>query len=382
MRYAIILILTCVLQVQPKSATANSLLPGPAGWQVHEQGHTRVFTKGKSRLVIGPWKNLNGRTLEVYLKSIENLVPDHVKFVSSRGVKPEGNYGAFTISRNIDMDGKRGTSVLFGCPGQPGYARVIEGSFLNSSLRDILTGGVFGAKACKEEAKGGASESVGAFDNSIPVVVKPRSGLNTNESHFGADIGNISSVWHTGDSDGLGVYWHTYLTFNDGMATYDVDTFMSAGREKSETRNPGKWRPYRIKGDALLLGTSSGGTRQPFFSTRLEPGKNAQTYKGCWTADRSFIPSSTTATRAIFRSETYCFSSNGQYSTDASTVFTTDGMTGSSDRNKNGHYQINGHTITFQASTGESLRAVFGWFQLADDPHPRLVIGRYSYLRE
>lgn len=389
MKYACTLILVCVVNFVAINLAVGNPLPAPRGWE-EQQGDSRVLIKGSSRLEIGPWKSLDGLTLEKYMRSIENLVPSHTKFVSSKGIKPEGNYGAFTITRNIRISGKDGISILFGCPGQPGYARIIEGSFLNSKFGDVLSGGLFGDKVCKKEPKGGASDSVGSFGNTVqtPSVTGSETlsnqsrDVNRSDHNRGNGIKNISSVWHTGDVDGLGVYWRTYLTFNDGMATHDIVTFINEGRARSESENPKKWRPYKVEGDTLLLGTSKGGTREPFLNIQMAPGASGQRYDGCWVADKSFIPSATTVTRAIFRSETYCFSSSGQYSTDASAVFTTDGIASSNKSSDNGLYQIDGHMITLQSTSGESQRSVFGWYQFSNDRYPRLVIGRHSYLRE
>jgi len=367
------------------SAAANPL-PAPRGWQETQLHGSRVLTKGSSRLEIGPWQSLEGQSLEVYLASIAGNVPDHVTFVSSAAVKPEGKNGAFTITRKIRLSGKAGLSILYGCPGQPGFARIMEMSVANTSLGEAVSGGLFADRVCNEESKGGGREELDAL-SSIDQTHTGKSSVTSatikSNDDFDANVGEIPgllSVWHTGDSGALGVSWRTYMAFNDGKLTHDVVTFMEEGRSHSESVNPDRWRSYSVEGDELIITTPSGGTSKPFFSTRTFPGGADQRYDGCWTADTNFIPSPSVFVNAIFSSRTYCFSPNGKYIAGSEATYTIRGNT--KKNASEGTYQIEGHMLTLKATTGEVSRAVFGWYHTSTSSFPTLVIGRNGFTRK
>ena len=174
MKHILRITITFVVNVFVITLAVAAPLPAPKNWQETQTGNSRILTKGTSRLEIGPWQSLGGQSLERYLKSIEHIVPDHTTFVSSKGVKPEGNDGAFYITRAIKLDGKDGNSILFGCPGQPGYARIMEMSVANTNLRDLFSGSLFVDKVCKEESKGGELEAIGTVRNPASIdQIKP-----------------------------------------------------------------------------------------------------------------------------------------------------------------------------------------------------------------
>lgn len=81
----------------------------------------------------------------------------------------------------MNRNNKAATSILYGCPGQPGYARIIEGTFSNTGFAELLSGGLFAEKVCIKEPKGGAAESSGVLPG--PQVLTPQAQTANTETN-------------------------------------------------------------------------------------------------------------------------------------------------------------------------------------------------------
>lgn len=156
-RYIAGLIFTLLLT----TAFANDIVKAPRGWDDNYVGQTRVVSSGNSTVRIEPWKNLQGSSIEQWLTSIEQQDPTNGRVISSAGVKPESVSGAFAVTRKARFDGKKGYSVLYGCPGQSGHARLITLDMRDGGFVDFTKAAKFGENVCKKEPKG-----VGSSDDS------------------------------------------------------------------------------------------------------------------------------------------------------------------------------------------------------------------------
>jgi len=128
----------------------------PEGWieSVTDQG--RILTIGNTVVSIGNWQNLNGVSLLDYLDNIKNSAPDNgTTVVSDEGVKPdEQSDGVFYVIRHIQSNGKPGFSALYGCPGQPGHARIITVTAYDKNYPELLSAGMHIDTVCKTEPRG------------------------------------------------------------------------------------------------------------------------------------------------------------------------------------------------------------------------------------
>ena len=153
------LLLFCATLMLSFSASAQTV-PAPRGWSEDVGDHLRRLTKDSSIIEIWHWESLDGQTLKSVLTQRKKAVPETATFKSAKKVKPESSIkGAFQVTRKITLNNKQGLSVLYGCPGQPGYVRMMRFTFRNSSIRNMLSGGLFLEKVCKQEYKGGAAEA-------------------------------------------------------------------------------------------------------------------------------------------------------------------------------------------------------------------------------
>ena len=152
----------------PFSVSAQTV-PAPRGWSDKLTENLRVLTKDTSIIEIWNWESLQGQTLQSVLEQRKQSVPQSVTFKSAKKVKPESSVkGAFQVTRSVTLGNKNGLSVLYGCPGQPGYARMMRFTFRNSSFGNMLSGGTFLEKACKQAFKGGANEARPSAFQSTP----------------------------------------------------------------------------------------------------------------------------------------------------------------------------------------------------------------------
>jgi len=205
---------------------------------------------------------------------------------------------------------------------------------------------------------------------------------STNPLPASPAIPGLANVWYTGDSGVFGVEWRTYMTFSDRRTSRDFPTIISQGRAVSEQTNPDLWFSYDEQGGSLNVIYDNGNRYNPFFSIKTNPAQTDQRYSGCWESNTSFAPPTFVLETAIFSSKTFCFSSNGVYTTDTNTAFSSinvyeaGGSGGSSDA---GYYRIDGHVITLVTEAGETSQNIIGWYQEKSGDRPKLVIGNNAY---
>ena len=102
------------------SQAVAQTVPAPRGWADTVTGNSRLISKSTTQVEVFNWRDLQGQTIENYLKQIQTIVPAGAVYISSEPIKPADNIpGAFSISRRVEWNGKAGVSMLVGCPGQP-----------------------------------------------------------------------------------------------------------------------------------------------------------------------------------------------------------------------------------------------------------------------
>lgn len=60
-----------------------------------------------------PWQSTGGLSTRDWLAGFETTLPPGVELVSSEGVKKETVPGAFSVVRNVSVDGVKGRSILY-----------------------------------------------------------------------------------------------------------------------------------------------------------------------------------------------------------------------------------------------------------------------------
>jgi len=264
----------------------------------------------------------------------------------------------------------------------------IEG---NTLLVGVYTGGAGSSPTDRittfnqslERAPSPVDTTISDENTPTPIdVVDPNSSANPLPAN--PEIPGLVNVWYTGDTGVFGVEWRTYMTFSDQRASRDFPTVVSQGRALSEQTHPDLWFSYEEQGGGLNVIYDNGNRYNPYFSIKTNPAQIDQRYSGCWESNTSFAPPTFVLETVIFNSKTFCFSSNGVYTTDTSTAFSSISVYeagGSSGSNNAGYYRIDGHVITLVTEAGVASQNVFGWYQENSDDLPKLVIGNNSYDR-
>lgn len=143
--------------------------PAPSGWSDTTDGQVRVVTNGTSRVEIGDWQDLDGQSLDAWLGSMEHNVPADSKLLSSDGVQSERVKGAYSVGRDIERDGKQRFSLLYACPGLDGVGRLITLDVPMFNASELMAGGFFSERVCKNEPKR-AADAVAVSQAEIEVA--------------------------------------------------------------------------------------------------------------------------------------------------------------------------------------------------------------------
>ena len=165
----VVLALTAICSL----ATAQAV-PVPADWKETTTPHSRVLTKEKAQIQIFKWQNLQGLTIDAYLKKLEKTIPADAVYISSDGIKADNSQvqGVFVVSRTVEWNGQEGFSSLMGCPGQPGQVRIISYQDQEQTISSVgraISAGKYMFKICEQKQKKDAIDSTN--DDPISVVV-------------------------------------------------------------------------------------------------------------------------------------------------------------------------------------------------------------------
>lgn len=348
--------------------------PAPSGWTETLTDEGREISKATAKVVIGNWQSLRGQSLQTHMKGLEKMVPDGSQLVSSRGVKPERVDGAYSVTRKINLHGKSGQSVLYGCPGQSGFARVISMTFETSDFGSALTGGMFLEKVCKQEPKGGASDTEASASAPTPQVSRPNARASTVQSspistshgtyNLAAENAKIPSdsrpvkavtileeKW-VGFPATLTYTAEMMMQFPNGYATHCTKWNLI-----SQTPMPESIGGKRCKVTRENIGTESrlnGFT--PGETVDLAFGRiSASGIDGADSSSISFgggdLILSKDGRIAIGKFNAFSVNANGGNS----------GVGGGTRRQVKGRYYLNGHTITIETENGDLFHTFIGW---------------------
>lgn len=146
------------------TARAEEIVKAPKGWDDQQQDELRVVSNGNATVTIHPWQSLQGQNADQWLSDLAQQAPDGGVLISVDKVKPETVAGAYSLMRKARFGKQEGLAVLYSCPGQRGFARLLTLDVRNGSFGDTLKGALFGEKVCKHESKGAAPDSLAASD--------------------------------------------------------------------------------------------------------------------------------------------------------------------------------------------------------------------------
>lgn len=141
------------------SLPAEETVKAPSGWDDDYVGTTRVVTNGNATVHIMPWQDLEGRSVDQWLTELESLDPLNGELVTSGAVKPESVNGAYSVNRKTRVGNSEGYSILYGCLGQTGHARLMMFEVSEGGLFEMLKGGKFVEKVCELEPRGSGSDA-------------------------------------------------------------------------------------------------------------------------------------------------------------------------------------------------------------------------------
>lgn len=370
-----------LVMAAPLPAAAD-LARAPSGWSEATTAEGRVLSKGSSRIVVGHWIDLDGRSLEAHMQILERTVPDNAQFVSSRGVKPERVDGAFAVTRRIKLDGKSGQSVLYGCPGKPGFARVLSLTIESSKFGDAISGGMFLEKACKNEPKGGAEEAapiVLAKTDSPPQAREDRGNIpasaNPATRVSPAPLPPVEKLEGLKELRGVivfgiqagGMFGLTedfIALFEDGTYSSDLPRTFGKSKAISRSKRPKYWGHWRMRSGELELKGTGDSDFDDTSGNWLAPGGDTDhRLSTCYGNITSSSGGDYTSGTTVGLARSWCFYPNGRFTNKASAYGSSSSPSvsmGASNKAR-GRYRIDGNMARFVYDDGHEVIAAFGF---------------------
>jgi len=354
----------------------------PEGWKESTTDRGRTLSKSNAVVTIGNWQDLQGISLKELIDSLQNTALDGATILSADGVKPDKqSEGVFYVTRKIQLDGKSGRSVIYGCPGQPGHARIMTITTYDDSFSEFIEVGTHIDQVCKTEPRGvGIGQGVVASVNKKPAI-------DTQNNLPG--LSDLTGVWHTVTqmvtTNGYQPIRRTYITFDNGYTTSDVDTAFSKGVEASKKENPKRWRKFKIVdgNDLALKKRKSNGFSKFYLSYKTVPAKSGLRLNGCWQAETSFVSTTMGSHGIAFNNKLFCFSSDGSFASKQSATAAAHSSIGGSSStgstSNEGAYRINGHVIELKGAHGMANSNAFGWRMLDGKDDKSFIIGHSIY---
>ena len=363
-------------------------VPPLSGWNISTSDrNTTLLSKGTSSIEVWPWiERRDG--LKNFVKKHQRLLPNGTKLESmGKHVNSEGLY---SIARRIQYRKKHGVSFVTGCING-NFGRLLLLTAYNDSLEDLKTEGRYAQSICKSSPGNVADSERTTKINELTL----RALGFSNESK----LNGLNEVWHVGDFKistlGMTPVWNTYLVFENGFATDDLESSVSLGAANAKNKYPDRWRRYKVVKESathsnILFANSQGGFNRPFVSYQLQPASINEHLDGCWKSKKNIGKeignSDSGTTRTGFNSVTYCFQKNGDFKISSFVTASISGgnssIKGSSVSNSSsgvsGKYNINNHLITLTTESGERGGTVFGW-HLNEEGKQVIVIGNASY---
>ena len=369
----------CSALALPVAADATR---APSGWKEATTDRGRVLSKGTSEIVVGRWASLEGRSLKEHLEDLEKTVPANAEFVSSKGVKSERIDGAYAVTRKIRLNGKSGQSVLYGCPGKPGFGRVLSLTIESAKFGDAISGGMFLEKACKNEPKGGAEESVaGALARVVEAPPETHASTTAPARTATASIPTSAALAPVEKLDGLkelrgvivfgiqagGMFGLTedfIALFEDGSYSSDLARTFGKSKAASRQKKPKYWGQWRMRGGELELKEDGD---EKFDTTRgnwVAPGGDADhRLSKCYGNITSSSGGDYTSGTTVGLARSWCFYPNGRFTNKASAFGSSSNPSASMgvSNKARGRYRIDGNMARFVYDDGHEVVAAFGF---------------------
>lgn len=351
------------------------VVKAPRGWSDLVEGERRVVSNDNTTIVIWPWQDLAGVTLEDWLKGMENTPPPGTQLLSSSGVIRETVPGAYSVTRKVAFPESKGLSVLYACPGQNGLARLLTMDVTNGGFKDTLVGAIFGEKVCKREPKpatvvAGTDTGIAADDappTELPPVVDTGSAMpvHSNSARAPKSLVALRGVIVMGMQPGgmFGVTDDFIALFDDGTYTEDlVNTFGSSAAE-SRRKKPKRWGRWRMNGKEIELRDHND---SDYDKTRgswiIEPLPNDYRLDGCFGRLNSSSGADYNSGTTVGLAQTWCFWPDGRF-TNSRTAFGSSSSASmrASTPKARGAYRIDGNAVRFTYDDGHTVTAAVGY---------------------
>lgn len=350
-------------------ATGGALadtVPAPRGWQESIDDGIRVVTNGVATVRIQPWQSLNGKKLDLWLKELELIPPAGTRLISSAGVKPETVDGAYSVIRKIEFANSAGHSVLYACPANDGFARLMTLDVIDANFKDTFVGAMFGEQVCKRESKPDRTQRSVAEHKPAPSTRNSDEELvSIAKGRLPAGLKEVRGVIVMGIQPGgmFGTTEDFIALFSDGTYTDDLVNTFGESAASSRKRKPKAWGQWRMRGGELELKDHNDkgfdGTRGSWV---IKASPADYRLAGCFGRLNSSSGADYTSGTTVGLAATWCFWKNGRFS-NSSTAFgrSSNASMGVSTAKGRGRYRIDGNVIHFLYDDGHSVTAAFGY---------------------
>jgi hypothetical protein len=361
-----ILFVVAIAMLSPK-LLADQRTPAPKGWMDRVAGDTRYVSKKNATIEVGPWVDLGGESVDVWVAKFETSAPDGAVVISSKGVRPDSK-GAYSVNREIAYGSQSGHSMLYACPGRDDTARLLQFHMKGQNVIDLISGGRFLQQVCNEETGGLATAKT------LPAAPSKR--LAKTESNTRLDsvaagsppkgFKEIRGVIVMGiKADGMfGLTEDFIALFEDGSYTSDLSNTFGSSASASKKRKPKSWGQWRTRAGKLEIKEYK---EKSFSMTRgdwvARPASDTQVLSGCYGRLNSTSGGDYNSGTTVGVARTWCFWPNGRF-TNSSTAFgnSTDGgrvtMKATTPKSR-GRYRVKGYTAHFVYDDGHEVIAAF-----------------------
>ena len=355
-------------------------VPAPRGWVETQTPSGREITKGNSIIELGHWESLNSQTIEQVLEQRRTDVPSFVVFQSAKKVKPERSIpGAFQITRNVKQGGRNAQSVIYGCPGQQGYARFLRFTFEVTDWGQIISGGKFLQKVCEDEPKGGAAavHAVTAAE-SAPTTTPTTTGPKTAPPPTSPALaGSAGQRLQTANAriPSANRPTNAVVVAESRLSGYPallkIETFMAMQFPNGNWTHCTKWNPVSQSPTQQSIGGKRCELSRSVDSTGpvngFTPGQTIDVAFGRISA--SGIDGGIGTSSSTLRGGDLVLTKSGRIavgsfeSLSASSQTSQGGVTtgGGKSNRVIGRYYLDGYTITIETNEGQMLHSYIGW---------------------
>lgn len=381
MRFVTYLLSTCLIWASVGTSYADTV-KAPRGWDDEMDGHVRIVRNDEAYIEIRPWESLHGATVKEWVKSYQYSFLAGAEYLSSNGVTKERHEGAYSITRSVKLGSEKGYSVLYGCPGQPGFVRLLLMEAPQKSFGKLFKGGFFIERVCKKEPKGRTEEVVVDLHTSEPVIRQEPDPIATPEpapapapvSRPGVTSGRTLSA---AEANALIPAQHRpslvtsrlKQSFKGFPATLTYEATISMTFPNGYTTSCADWDPLTLAPTPESVGAK---VDKCTVSRQVEAGSSVGAFEPGQTVDVSFGRVSATGFDGHISSSTQMSGGDlmmtrdgriavGRFSFNSIQAGTNNITSTRTAKTLTGDYYLNGYTITIVSDDGEVFHGFTGF---------------------